>query len=197
MLHPTQFAVGTKEVEMRAAKIRAMDAHDLEKYLRKHVAPIVIGPRGVPYLLDHQHLARVLLQSGASKFLYAEVKENWSGLSEPEFWTRMEAHHWVYLYDETGKGPLDPTNLPPTIAAMRDDPYRSLAWLVRKRGGYVDTSAPYADFQWADFFRARIQLGSDTNAWAQAESEGSKLAHSAAAQPLPGYVASASKESGE
>ena len=193
ILHPTQCAVGAKEVEMRAEKVRTLTTKGLENYLRKHVAPIVIGPKGVPYLLDHQHLARVLQRSGASKVLYAEVKENWSDLSVQEFWTRMKAHEWVYLHDETGKGPVDPANLPQTIEAMRDDPYRSVAWLVRKDGGYLDTSAPFADFQWADFFRARIHLGNDTNVLDAAAQEGMKLARSPEAKALPGYIAPTAK----
>jgi hypothetical protein len=85
VLRPTQSAVGMKEVEMRVEKISKMTPKELEHYLRKHVAPIAIGPGGVPYLLDHQHLARALLQAHASETLYAEVKENWSKLSESEF----------------------------------------------------------------------------------------------------------------
>jgi hypothetical protein len=188
-LRPTQSAVGMKEVEMRAEKIGKMTAKELEHYLRKHVAPIAIGPGGVPYLLDHQHLARALLQAHAGKTLYAEVKENWSKLSEPEFWARMKEQDWVYLHDETGKTLADPASLPRTIEAMRDDPYRSLAWLVREKDGYLQTESPYADFHWADFFRARVHLGSGTNAFDEATLEAIKVAHSPEAKSLPGYAA--------
>src|ERR1700680_4352345 len=88
VLRPTQSAVGMKEVEIRAEKIGKMGATELEHYLRKHVAPIVIGPGGVPYLLDLQHLARALLQAHVGKTLYDAVKENWSKLSETEFWAK-------------------------------------------------------------------------------------------------------------
>jgi hypothetical protein len=36
-----------------------------------------------------------------------------------------------------------------------NDPYRSLAWLVRENGGYKETEVVFADFQWAQFFRKR------------------------------------------
>jgi hypothetical protein len=186
-----------KEVEMRAEKLRQLSAEKLQKYLSKKVAPIVIGPGGIPYLLDHHHLARALIASGTSKLLIAEVKENWSKLSEPEFWAKMKAQNWVYLRDETGKPISDPKYLPPSIAAMHDDPYRSLSWLVREQGGYQETDNPYAEFQWADFFRARIQLVNNTNAFDQATAQAVKLAHSPDARSLPGYVAAAADKTGE
>ena len=37
-----------------------------------------------------------------------------------------------------------------------DDPYRSVAAEVRERGGFAKESAPFEEFQWADFFRRRI-----------------------------------------
>jgi len=191
ILRPTQFSVGMKEVEIRAEKLRQLSPEKLQKYLSKKVAPIVIGPGGIPYLLDHHHLARALILSRAGKYLFAEVKENWSKLSEQEFWAKMKEHNWVYLRDETGKPVSDPQNLPPSIEAMHDDPYRSLSWLVREQGGYHETDNPYAEFQWADFFRARIQLGNTTNALDQATAPAVKLAHSLDARHLPGYVAAA------
>jgi hypothetical protein len=193
ILHPTQSSVGMKEVDMRVAKLRQFSPEKLQKYLRKKIAPIVIGPGGIPYLLDHHHLARALILSRASNVMFAEVKENWSKLSEPEFWAKMKAQNWVYLRDETGKPISNPKYLPASIAAMRDDPYRSLSWLVREQGGYRETDDPYAEFQWADFFRARIQLANDTNALNQATAQAVKLAHSPDAHNLPGYVADADK----
>ncbi|HVM62053.1 MAG TPA: ParB-like protein [Verrucomicrobiae bacterium] len=195
MLRPTQCSVGMEEVAMRAKHLRELSPPKLQKYLDKKVAPIVIGPGGVPYLLDHHHLARALLVAGLTNSLVAEVKENWSKLPEPEFWTKMKEQHWVYLRDEAGRPISDPQNLPPSIQAMHDDPYRSLSWLVREQGGYRQTEGLFADFQWADFFRARIQLGHDTNALDQATAPAVTLAHSPEARDLPGYVAAAASPS--
>jgi hypothetical protein len=193
LLRPTQFSVGQKEVEMRAAKLRKLTAGALAEYLDKHIAPIVVGPGGEPYLLDHHHLARAILLAGIPAKMPAEVKENWSQLSEPEFWAKMKAAHWLYLYDETGKGPLEPVALPRTIGKMRDDPYRSLVWLVRKRGGLDKSSEPFSEFVWANFFRTRVkftgaELGSEPTIQSALA-----LAHSPEAKDLPGYVASADK----
>lgn len=190
VLRPTQFAVGMKEVEMRAEKIRTQSSRKREDYLQAHIAPIVIGPGGIPYLLDHHHLARALQLSGTRPALYAEVKENWSHLSEKEFWAKMNDSHWLYLYDETGRGPLDATALPHSIDALRDDPYRSLAWMVRTGGGYRETPDLFADFAWANFFRGRIPLDKQTNGLEEAVKTALPLAHSREARSLPGYVAS-------
>jgi len=75
-LHPTQFALGLKEVEERAEKFKALKEAKREAYLHKHIAPIAIGPGGIPYILDGQHLARIVLESGAKPEMYVEVKQN-------------------------------------------------------------------------------------------------------------------------
>ncbi len=81
-------------------------------------------------------------------------------------------------------GHKTPGELPKTVAAMTDDPYRSLAWAVNSEGGYEDSDVPYADFYWADFFRERI----DIRDFKKATAEGVKLAHSPEAKGLPGYT---------
>jgi hypothetical protein len=101
----------------------------------------------------------------------------------------MKEHDWVYLHDEMGKPLAGPDSLPQTIGNMRDDPYRSLAWLVREKDGYEQTESPYADFHWADFFRGHVHLGNGTNAFDEATLEAMKVVHSAEAKDLPGYVA--------
>ena len=95
-LHPTQFAVGWHEVALRAAKLREKKPSALDKYLRERVAPIVIGPGPRAYIVDHHHLARILADTGLSPTLYAEVRENWSGLAPDLFWTNMTARSWVH-----------------------------------------------------------------------------------------------------
>lgn len=55
---------------------------------------------------------------------------------------------------------------------MIDDPFRSLAWMVRNNGGYGHVDTDYADFMWANFLRNNIHLNStnaakpsDPNSW--------------------------------
>ena len=186
-LRPTQVAVGFKEVELRLAKYRALSPKKQDRYLRERPLPLVIGPGGEPYILDHHHLARLALQAIAPPLLYAEIRENWRTLAPAEFWERMQARHWVYLFDEQGRGPLSPSELPARIDAMRDDPYRSLAWAVRQRGGYAESDAPYADFQWANFFRTRIALDDVKTRFTDATDRALALARSEEARALPGF----------
>jgi len=190
-LRPTQFAVGMKEVQMRVAKLRKKElSAALDRYLLKKIMPIVIGPGGVPFVLDHHHLARVLLEAGGRTTLYAEVRANWSHATQSEFWARMKEKNWLYLYDESGRGPLTPDQLPKTIAEMRDDPYRSLAWIVRDKGGYRDTDELFAEFQWANYFRTRIPVETVRNDFDMAVEDAMKLTSSREAEKLPGYVSS-------
>jgi hypothetical protein len=42
----------------------------------------------------------------------------------------------VYPYCQFGEGPRKPLYLPRDIRGLADDPYRSLAWFVRKAGGF-------------------------------------------------------------
>jgi len=46
--------------------------------------------------------------------------------------------------------------LPKHIRDLEFDPYRSLAWLVRDRHGYMKNNTPFSEFKWANYFRTRI-----------------------------------------
>jgi hypothetical protein len=54
------------------------------------------------------------------------------------------------LDNHRGRGPLDVEQLPQKVTGLTDDPYRSLAWAVRKRGGFQKTTASFSEFQWAN-----------------------------------------------
>ena len=67
----------------------------------------------------------------------------------------MHQDHFVHPINAKGiSKPL--SALPKDLQCLKDDPYRSLAGFVRVAGGYRKTPAPFAEFQWADFFRTRI-----------------------------------------
>jgi hypothetical protein len=186
-LRPTQIAVGLGEIRMRAERVLRMKPQKQERYLRGKEVPVVIGPGGEPFIVDHHHLARLLLDSKLRSQVYAVVRANWSDLPPDEFWKRMRENHWVYLYDEHGQGPLSPSALPKSVTDLKDDPYRTLAWLVRVRGGYAKTEIPFAELQWANFFRARIPERALDNL-DSAETLALKLAASPEASTLPGHT---------
>src|SRR3954462_8709693 len=59
-------------------------------------------------------------------------------------------------FDRQGKRrPFDP--MPTNVLALEDDPFRSLAGALRRRGVYAKTGTPHADFAWADFLRRQIR----------------------------------------
>lgn len=185
---PTQFAVGKWEVNRRIAKISKMKPAKLQKYLDEHRATIVIGPQGNPYVTDGHHISYALLTSKISSTIEAKVEANLRDLSPAEFWATMQKKGWTYLYDENGRGPLDPATLPKTIADLADDPYRSLAWATREDGGWSKSPTSFAEFQWAQFYRTRIKIDNQPGGFEKAVKEAIKISHSPDAKNLPGYT---------
>ena len=103
-LHPTQSAVGMDAVECKAEKItgKAKEAGKLGKYLLSddRWVPLVRGPGGVFYLTDHHHLSTAMLNADIKdkeKRVYAYLINDWSKLSDDEFWTRMVKEHDTWL----------------------------------------------------------------------------------------------------
>ncbi len=188
LLRPTQFAVGYWEVDRRAENIAQKTPKKLAKYLQEHIGRIVIGPGGVPYLLDGHHLALALKKAKVANELEVHVVANWRQLTPEQFWAIMQQQNWVYLYDENGEGPQPIEKLPRRLTELRDDPYRALAWAVREQGGYRKTEAPFAEFRWAEFFRSRIKIGKQPGDFQRAINEAVRLSRTPAASDLPGFL---------
>lgn len=186
-VHPTQFAVGYREVQRKIEKLSEYDDADLREYLKSHAAPAVFGPKGEIFLVDHHHLAFALLKIDESE-IRIEILAKWMDLNDSEFWARMKRKRWTYLYDENGQGPLSPSKLPLRINRLTDDPYRSLAGAVREAGGFEKSEVPFAEFVWAQFFRSRIDLGQTEREYRAAIRQATSLAQSRAARGLPGYI---------
>lgn len=190
VLHPLQCEVGMHEIELRAAKIRKKSPEKLEKYLLEsgHIVPVVIGPGGTVYVTDHHHLCRALIESGVRTSVYATVKGNYADFTPEKFWRIMKVMNWVYERDENGREIKVPDDLPKTIKDLRDDPFRSLAWMVRHNDGYFYTDEELPDFQWANFFRTRVKIGEGPDRWDRALADAMKICHSDEAKNLPGYT---------
>jgi hypothetical protein len=186
-VRPTQFAIGFREVEERAEKIVDKSPKKFAKYMEEHLPLLVVGPGGVPYLIDGHHLAAALLRYRVTDRFEARIEANWRDLSPADFWKNMREHGWVYLYDNKGHGPLAPEQLPRKVTELGDDPYRSLAWAVRKRGGYRQTDESFAEFKWANYFRSRITIGPAPGDFDRAVEAALRISHVPAAKDLPGY----------
>jgi len=180
-LRPTQFALGLREVDQRAARLARLEPAALDKYLAANPEPVVIAPGGLVFMIDHHHLARALIQNGVAE-THAVVEANLS--RDADFWSTMQSRGWVYLCDASGRGPLRPDELPDSVDQLPDDPYRSLAGEVGRRHGFEASDTPFVEFFWANFFRPRMTIGDD---FAAAVEQALALARSPAACGLPGY----------
>jgi hypothetical protein len=185
-LKPTQFAVGMREVARRLKKFGKLRGKKLDRHLRRHAVPTVVGPGGLEYIVDGHHFVRSCWEAGHSD-IYVEQKADHSRMSEPEFWELMRKSDWTHPYDQFGGGPHDPEKLPENIRGMADDPYRSLAWAVRRAGGYEKTALDFAEFKWADFFRAKITLRHGDASFNRAVKSALRLCRSGKGRRLPGF----------
>jgi hypothetical protein len=80
-----------------------------------------------------------------------------------------------------------------SLEQLPDDPYRTLAWMVRKKDGYCRAlmdQREFAEFIWADWMRSRAEFPAAQVAAAPDKllKTALKLAESPAAEGLPGYV---------
>ncbi len=188
-LRPTQFAVGMLEVDEKIKILSSYSKKKFRKYLRDSRVPVVLSPRGEMYVTDNHHFLSVCYNMGVST-VNIEVIEDFSRtkLNFAQFWRVMKKRKSLYPYCQFGEGPREPIYLPKDIRGLADDPYRSLAWFVRKSGGFENSEKNFAEFQWANFFRNKKLLKS-SGSWgfARALVKASQLAQSAEAKHLPGF----------
>ncbi len=187
-LELTQFAVGMRIVDRRYEKLLKMSHDELRDYLMDHPVPVVLAPDGRYYMTDRHHQTLAALRVGREN-VFATLLRDFSKLpSMVAFWKRMEERKLVYLFDEHGKGPHEPANLPKHVRYLKDDPYRSLADDVQAGGGYFKKHVPFQEFYWAQFFRLRVKIGSGEDGYWQSVKNAVRLAKTSAARGLPGYA---------
>jgi len=173
------------EVKQKRDAWQKKTAQDLSKFLEAHMAPTVLGPGGERYLIDDHHLARALYEEGV-KNVFVTVVADLSRLDDGLFWNMMDFHGWVHPYD--GKGRRRPfSDLPKTVKAMEDDPYRSLAGELRNIGGFAKDSTPFSEFMWADFLRSRIKPKAIKADFSGALAQSLALSKTGDADYLPGW----------
>lgn len=182
---PGQSAVGMKEVRRKIRKIEEKDDDELQDYLDRHEIDVSIGPDESFHITDGHHTALALLRSGDTR-VKVKIVANLSSLAWPDFWRTMKSRNLVYLNDESGR-PISPDELPRSLDELKDDEYRSLAWKVRKKGGYSRTGAAFQDFLWADFFRARVSRAVVDYHFHEAAKYAEALSHTEDARGLPGW----------
>lgn len=189
-LRPTQFTVGYAEVEEKSRQWARMGKKKRKIAVEHHVFPAVIGPRHDYFIVDHHHLGIALIEQGIAEILVS-VLDDLSWLNPPVFWRTMEFRSWSHPYDNRGKR-RDYGDMPQRLTQLEDDPYRSLAGLVRGAGGFAKDQAPFVEFLWADFFRPHFSARTIKSDPRRATREGLRLARSNDARYLPGWSGKAS-----
>jgi hypothetical protein len=184
-LRPTQITVGYAEVELKAREWARLGNKRRKLALENHVFPAVLGPGREYFIIDHHHLGIALLEAGVHDVSIA-VLDDMSWLERGVFWRTMEFRAWSHPYDDRGNR-CSYKDMPQRLADLQDDPYRSLAGLVRNAGGFAKDQAPFVEFLWADFFRPLIAARLIKQDLTRATRQGLKLARSAAARYLPGW----------
>ena len=183
-LRPTQMTVGLHEVEIKKKAWLKERAGKQADFLGDHLVPAVRGPKYL-YVIDHHHLCRALLEAGQTEVAVSIVADL-SALEKDAFWVFMDNRNWLHAYDARGKR-CGWSDLPKSIAALADDPYRSLAGGLRRMGGYAKDATPFSEFLWADFLRRRIDAELVKDDYASAARKAMKLAKDKAAAFLPGW----------
>ena len=189
-LRPTQVTVGYAEVELKARQWGQLGKKQRRIDIDHHVFPAVLGLGRDYFIVDHHHLGIALIDQGIEEVAVA-VLDDLSWLEPAVFWRTMEFRSWAHPYDQRGLR-RDYADIPKRLTQLKDDPFRSLAGLVRSAGGFAKDQAPFVEFLWADFFRPRVPAKIIKKDPGRATREGVRLARSKEARYLPGWSGKAS-----
>jgi hypothetical protein len=185
-LRPTQVTHGLREIRQKTEAYEKLQGHDLKMAIAEKPIPIVCGPGGAPYAIDHHHVATALWRAKVKSVPVVLVKDL-SQLSTAEFWLTLENNRWTYPYNALGQR-VTFSDMREHIWDLEDDEFRSLSASVRDAGGYQKTSVPLEEFRWADFFRNSLSPPKDDAEFDSLVEKAVKLAKSKAAMGLPGYL---------
>jgi hypothetical protein len=191
-LRPTQITVGMREVKAKRKTWRDTWTKKGEKFLGKHMIPVILGPKGRHYVIDHHHLARALHDEGV-KHVAVTVVANLSKLDTESFWFNMDNHNWMHPFDDKGRR-RSYEDIPNSVTELVDDPFRSLAGELRRAGGFAKDTTPFSEFIWADFLRRRMKRKLVEKDFERAVEQALELAKSIDADYLPGWCGPAPED---
>jgi hypothetical protein len=78
-----------------------------------------------------------------------------SHLNPASFWRTLDGRGWCRPCGVDGRR-LSFAAIPSSIADLQDDPFRSLAGALRRKGGFAKNKALFSEFLWADYLREHI-----------------------------------------
>jgi hypothetical protein len=184
-LRPTQITVGMREVKAKRKHWRETGTRKGDKFLGKHMIPVIRGPKQRNYVIDHHHLALALHDEGVGN-VAVTVIANLSKLEPDAFWTAMDNRSWMHPFDADGVR-RHYKDIPKSVTDLVDDPFRSLAGELRRAGGFAKDTTPFSEFLWADFLRRRMKRKTVERNFDRAIEKAIELAKSMAADYLPGW----------
>lgn len=187
-LRPTQMTVDLIEVARKRQQWDDRREGDRPDFLGRHMIPVVIGPKGRRWMVDHHHLARALHEEGVEHVLVSVIADL-GHLKTDAFLNFMDNRNWLHPFDERGERQAYDA-LPRHIGKLIDDPYRSLAGAVRRSGGYAKVDILYSEFLWANFLRQRIKPSRLAKDYEACVREAVDLARERDAAHLPGWSGS-------
>jgi hypothetical protein len=188
-LKPTQFAVGMLEIDEKIKLVSSYSKKERKTFISDNIVPVIRAPGGELYVVDKHHFLCVCYHVGIKKVHVKIVKDlSKREISYSQFWKWMMKTRNSYPYCQFGEGPRKPYYLPRDVRGLADDPYRSLAWFVRKSGAFENSEKNFAEFKWANFFRKKKFLDREGLAgFKKAAERAIQLAQSKEARKLPGY----------
>jgi hypothetical protein len=174
-----------REVKEKRKRWREHKPKKRAELLGRHMIPVIKGPNDRYYVVDHHHLALALHHEDV-KHVLVSVVADLSMVEHRSFWVVMDNHRWVHPYDDEGvRRPF--SEIPETVAKLKDDPYRSVAGELRRMGGYAKDTTPFSEFLWADFLRHRVSHKEIRRDFDKAMEQALKLAKGKDAIYLPGW----------
>src|ERR1700749_72058 len=184
-LRPTQITVGMREVNAKRKAWRTTASKKGDKFLGKHMIPVILGPKKKHYVIDHHHLARALHEEGVET-VAVTVVANLANLEPDSFWFVMDNRNWMHPFDDKGRR-RGYEDIPKSVTELVDDPFRSLAGELRRAGGFAKDTTPFSEFIWADFLRRRIKRKLVEDDFDRSLEKALQAAKSIDASYLPGW----------
>jgi hypothetical protein len=187
-LFPTQVTIGMREVDVKRQWWREETRKRSVGILKAGCIPAILGPENRCYIIDRHHLTRALYEEGIDE-VTVTILANWAGLPHNAFWSALECHGWTHPFDDENRR-CDYHDIPRSVLALIDDPFRSLSGALKRAGGYSKQKAPFSEFRWADFLRFKIEREMIERDFDSALALAMKLALSGEAIELPGWLGS-------
>ena len=155
-IHPGQYAIGQYSIKYKAGKIEKEWAEkELSDHMRDEENPAIYGPNHKLWIIDGHHQHRGLYQANIPKerkISYIDVIADFRGETHKIFKDFMIKNNYVYLKNHQYNA-IEFEELPSSIENMQINPYRSLAWVVRKHDIFNKSKIPFAEFMWGEYFK--------------------------------------------